>query len=355
MTVGFEYGNTRLRVRRGRLLEREEYGRLSRSTSLERLLGALAATDYGPDVEAALPRFRGLRVLDESLRSNLARSVRELRGFYPPDSPELDLLLERFDVRNLRTIIRAQARLLVGDQITPLLIPAGVLTDAQLAELAVQPGIRATIDLMVAWGVPSRATARRVLHRWPEYEETGAAAVLEGALNDVFARRIARLADRGGPAVQLVGWEIDATNLLTALRLREAEQDGEPRSRLGGVADYLPPMFITAGALSAVEVAPDAARVVSIVTGLTGILPAWRTAFADWQQHGSLVDLAEDLDGAISRWAIRLFSSGDPLGLAVPVGYLRAKETEIRNLRLVGRGIINGLLPSEIDEQLVVL
>ncbi len=355
MTAGLDYGNTRLRARKGLLLGPDDYSRMTRSETLERVVGVLADTDYGPDLATALPRYSGLRILDEALRSNLARNLRAMRSFYDSDLTQLDLLLDRFDLQNLRTILRAQARLLGREQITPFLTPAGLLSDSQLTELASQPGPRATIDLMVAWGIPSRPTARRLLHLWPQYEVAGEPAVLEDALNQAYAEHVGEaLTEEPDECLTLIRAEIDAINLLTALRMLQARLDGEPETGVPGVTSFLASGTVSPTTLLAIEWADDPDEVTAILAGLAGLPVGWRPAVAAWVGHGNLVTLSHDLDRALTHWALALFHTADPLSLAVPVAYVKAKENEARNVRLIGRGIVNRLLPVDIEQQLVI-
>jgi len=57
--TGYEYGNTRLRAMRARLLTRADFAGMVATGSLDRMLAMLADTAYGPDVEAALVPSRG--------------------------------------------------------------------------------------------------------------------------------------------------------------------------------------------------------------------------------------------------------------------------------------------------------
>ena len=76
---------------------------------------------------------------------------------------------------------------------------------------------------------------------------------------------------------------------------------------------------------------------------------------SEWADHDDLVALTEELQIASTRRAVRLFSRGDPLGFAVPVAFSRAQEHEVRNLRWIGRGVVHGFDPAEIEARVVVI
>lgn len=361
--TGFDYGNTRLRGRKSRLLTGRDYRDLTRAETLDALLGALADTPYGPDVAVSLPRFRGLRRLDETLRLNIARDFREVRSFYSgPERQGIDLILQRWDLHNLRAILRGQTRLASAEEILPLLVPAGSLDDTDLRELTRQSGVRATLELIRVWGIPSPATARLLLDTLPTYEKTADALVLERAVNRAFASHVNEVlssmkANSGShldPDLEsFMRGEIDLINVQTALRLRDSRLSGEQDLESPEGPHYLPAGYLEQAALDRASHEDDSQRLVADLTSHR-LPPAWGEALQRWTQHNNLFKLSEDLDRASTVNAVGLFSSGDPLGITVAIAYIRAKETEIRNLRLIGRGVAARWDPLLIEDQLVI-
>ena len=195
-TADFVYGNTRLRARKAALLGRSDYEALL-GVDLERLLSALAGTAYRPDVEAVLRRFHGVRRLHEAVRSNLGRSLRELRGFYAGAARELvDLMLSSWDVRNLVTLLRGQAARAPFEDVVPLIVPVGDLDEASAREVARQPEFAAAVELLLAWRLPTPEDARALADAWPEYERSADLAALERAVVSAHGARVAVAAHR---------------------------------------------------------------------------------------------------------------------------------------------------------------
>ncbi len=350
MNGGFDYGNARVRAMRSRMISRDVYRELVTATTIERILGVLGDTDYAPDVETAITRYRGPERYDRALSAHLAGTLRSVQGFYDgPPRRDVELLLLHHDLDNLVTIVRGQAALPGSAETASLLVPAGSLDHAALEELARQPGLRETVELMVAWGVPSRDTARNVLHVWPQYDRTGNIAVLETALAAAYAAHLAESIDpRGGHlSVMLASW-IDTINILTSLRLRASRLDGEPVPAV----EPLPGGRIGAGAISAAITATAADAAATL--GALAPIPGWDAALDAWAEHERIDVLSDDLAAARTRWAVSLFHRGDPLGIDVPLAFIAAKENEVRNLRLVGQGCIHGVAPPDIEARLVV-
>lgn len=352
--TGYEYGNTRLRAMRTRLLTSTDLREMISARSLDRMLAMLADTDYGPDVEASLVRTRGLRRLDDAVRSNLARTLKQMASFYGDDARDkIDLLLHRWDLHNLRALIRLpQAPLEPGD-VAGLLVPAGRLTDTELAELAAQPDVRSRIDLMVAWGIPSSATVIALVRARTHYDLHGDISVFELALDNAFAAELEEvLGDQSTGAASILRSEHDARNLGTALRLRAARVDREPgwSETFGGYVDGgLVPTKVW-------EQIADTDQAEAVADHLTRrrLLPGWETAMREWVSHGELTTLADQLQRTITSTAIGRFVTGDVLDFDIPLAFTFAKEAEVRNLHLVGRGIVHGIPIADVEARLEV-
>ena len=353
---GYDYGNARIRARRSRMLTLNDYSDLLSVETIERLLGALADTVYGSDLQAAMLRFSGLRCLDEAVRSHLARHLRMLETFFDgPERSRLELLLHRWDLRNLRTILRGRVRLEGSEQIVRLLVPAGTIDEAALIELASQPSLRATVELMMAWNLPTAGTAGRMMAAWPEFEATNDPSVFEGTLNRAYADHL-HSSLSGGPRDELariLRLEIDQTNLVTALRLRSARLEAEPGWDVGDPsAHYLSAGRIPVDSLESVRLAEtpgDAARLLQDAP----LLPTWTAAVAEWAVNDDLLRLSASLEAAMAQEAVGLFAKGDPLGIAIPVAFAWAKESEARNLRLIGRGVVHAIPPDVVEQELI--
>lgn len=355
--AGMDYANTRLRAMRSRLLTSADYLRLMSAGSTDALVTALGDTVYASDLEAALARYGGLRRFDEVVRRHLVRVFGAMRRFYEdPERQWIELLVDRWDLLNLRAILRGQARFQRSEEILRLVVPVGRLGSAELTELAVQTSLRTTIDLLVAWQIPSRAAARHLLDAWGEYESTGDVVALEVALSTAFAQRLDEvLGDREQAAAVVLRSEIDETNLLIALRLRAARFGDEiTPDEAGSLAHYLPAGRIPLPGLAQVATQENRTGVVDRLES-TSLLGGWGDALDAWADHDDLVTLADDLYVASTRFAVDLFYRGDPLGFDIPVAYTRAQEHEAHNLHWIARGIVHGLAVDEIERRLVVI
>jgi vacuolar-type H+-ATPase subunit C/Vma6 len=310
---GWDYGNARVRALRSRLLVRDDYRDLLRARDIGALLGALSATPYRPDVEAALARHPDLHRFDEVLRIHVARVLHSLPGWYEGEARQrVERLLARWDWRNLRTILQALAQRIPATEIEPLLIPAGALDRGALGTLARQPGVAPAVDLMRAWGLPTRGLPGRDPL---------------AALDRLWAPYL----------------DADRLNLMTALRLRATLLEDQVEAH----EEYLPTGSLGARLLD--EVARAATR-----DAVQSLLPEpWSRRLADWVRDGDLAALSDSLELDERLAAARGFVRGDPLGPAIPEAFVAATELELRNLRCVARGIEAHRLSAEIERELV--
>lgn len=342
--TGYEYGNARLRAMRARLLGAGELADLHATGSLDRMLGRLADTAFAPDVEAAIPRATGLRRLDTALRSNLSKTLTAMSGFYEGAAGErVAVLLDRWIREDLRTLVRLPDAPGTAD-VHGLLVPVGALDAAALSELAGRTSVRGRVELAVAWRLPSPGAAPLLTRALAGYERTGDRTTLEAAVDAAFAVRLSEVfGDERSRAARLLRAEVDARNLLTALRIRRARELDEP----------VPPgdPFVEGG-----NRATDDWRVLldeqdpARIPGrpAVGVIPGWEAEVAGWVADRDLTRLADGLRRRITTEATAGFAAGDPLGFDIPVAYTFSKEAEIRDLRLVGRAILHGLGPDQV-------
>ncbi len=347
---GFDYGNARLRARRAQLLDGEDLRELYAAGSADRMLGVLRSTPYERDLERALVRRDPLRRIDDTVRHHLVRSLGDVRRFYGGRAAAgIELLLGRWDRRNLVTIVRTMARPTVYRELDPLMVPAGVIGAGPLAELASQPSLRSAVELMMAWDLPTRRTSRRLLAEWPRYEAGNDPLVLEAVLHRAWAESVDdALADWAGSDLEkILRTEIDLLNLLSTLRRRDVEGPGPT----GPEEDVLVGGTLRPRVLDEVRRASDGAQVVAALAGHR--LPeGWSEAIERWSSDDDIAALAGRLERALAALAVGLFRRGDPLGISIPIAFSWAKECEARNIRLVGRALVHRLPLNEVEEEL---
>jgi V/A-type H+-transporting ATPase subunit C len=347
----FDYGNTRLRARKGALLGDADYERLL-GEDIDGVLCALADTLYAPRGDTAVS---GLERLHRAIRSRLAGSLEEMRSFYSGRARiVVDALLSRFDVQNVITVLRARAHpeTSVEDALAAL-VPVGWLVEPLATEILRPHELAGVVDLL-ALRMPDREQAGVLRAAFSEYERTDDLAALERAvLADHAARLAERLAVTGkdGATLRRFGQrEIDERNLVVALRLRDAiasgAQDTAPPAETALPGGAIPP-----ATLATVVPAPTPAAIVAAVGRLAGGI--WQTALERWMATGDLHALQRAFERAAIADATALFVTGDPLTIDIPLAFTTAIGVEARNLRLLGEAAARGIPPEVVRAELI--
>jgi V/A-type H+-transporting ATPase subunit C len=333
----FVYGNTRLRARKAQLLAEATYDALL-DRDIAGVQEALARSAYRHELEAALARAAGKLALQDAVRHHLARVLGEMRSFYRGRAREcIDVLLARFDLHNMLTLLRGQVREQPADLVLAAIVPLGPLGGAAAEEIARRDEVASAVDLLISWRLPDRSTAATLADAWPRFERTQDLAQLEHELVIAHARVVEhQLVRAPEPLRELIARERDATNVLTNLRLRAALR-AEELSERPSTPD--PQRFVPGGRIGeeTLEAALHMPAPPDTVAALAEAAhrPDWRPPLERYPSAGDLPLLQRELEVARVRWALRLFLSGDPLGVDVPIAYTVANENEARNLRLV--------------------
>jgi V/A-type H+-transporting ATPase subunit C len=352
----FDYGNARLRAMKARLLPRRTLEGLTEVGSVPGLITALTNTPYREAVAAALVRLTGMDCLVEALRDDLVATLGKARAFYSEAARALaQLVLLRYDVHNVKTILRGLAGHAPANEIIGSTLPIDELRPADIAELVRVADWRMAIDLLATWRLPVAK---------PLLELRGAQRSRDGHMEPLemdvaldrwyFDTALAGAGDT--PLRAAVILEADLTNILTVLRLIDVpDMAAILRERLG-TADVTR-LFVGPGHVPLAQLA-EAAHQESIPNAidtlaataygatLTGALPAYAAssrlsvfehALAQQQLHHSAGLVASD-----------------PLGIGVLLGYAALKTNEVANLRAIAQGLLLGEKPERIRSELML-
>ncbi len=353
----FDYGNARLRAMKSRLLPRRTLEGLTEAGSVPGLLTALANTPYREAVSAALVRLTGTDCLAEALRNDLVATLGKARAFYSEAAQALaQLALLRYDVHNVKTILRGLAGHVPANEIMGSTLPIGELRPADIVELARVADWRMAIDLLATWQLPVAKpllelhTAQRSRDGHLEPLE------MEVALDRWYFDTV--LAGAGHTSLRTaVILEADITNILTALRLVGVPDVAAIlRERLGAVdmtqllvgPGHIPFELLVEAARQ--ESIPNAINTLAITAygdTLTGALPAYAAL-------ARLSVFERTLAQRQLHHAASLVAS-DPLGIGVLLGYAALKTNEIAHLRAIAQGLLIGEKPERIRSELLLV
>lgn len=327
------YINARMRGMKSRLLDHRTLDNLILQPDLESLIGELEKTPYHDDIVEAKGRYAGMPAIEYALRKNFVRTFRKVLDFAKKEEAEqyVRIFLNRWDVQNIKTILRGKNIHVTSEEILDCLVPAGELDEAALTELVRQQDTKAVIDLLATWRIP---WAQPLTSAFPEFARTGDIAVLECALDHYYyeeAFRATKGPDTNNAMIRhILAVEIDIINMKTVLRMIRDSVDPDEAKKflLDGGQEFNKKRLSALLALPSIGDAL-AEMAASRYQFLSGIPEAAVKA-----QKISVIE--KELERYLVRQGTRAFL-GDPLSVASLIGYFWAKYNEITNIRIISR------------------
>lgn len=350
-TDDYGYSNARIRGMRARLLGRERIERFLRVDDLKAVLQELMHSEYSDDLEEVLIHGRGAAEIDEGLRHNVVRTYNKVRGFLNVEAYDIcNTLLARWDIFNLKTILRGKNLHLSNAEIRGALMPVGALGPSEIDGLLAATDVRDVVNMAVTWGLPHSSALR---HGFAEYQRTGSLVNLELPLDRHFTEWAMEQLSKRGANYKLARWvlgtQIDNLNLVIVFRAaRESLQPDQS-------AEY----FLLGGA----DIDLDKYQRLAIMSDTDEILDELRSTRYGAVLDDAVVRYLETMSLAVFERALedhftrRVLALGtrDPLGVGIPISYLWAKHNEVTNLRIIVKGKSVGLPVDRMRRELILV
>jgi V/A-type H+-transporting ATPase subunit C len=348
-SVDYGYVNARIRGMKSHLLGPELLDSLILKPDTDAIITELEKTPYREELMKASVQHTGLACIEVALRMDIARTFHKVYTLFEEEIEEkyARILLNRWDVHNIKTILRGKNIHEPSSEILGCLIPAGQLDEATLVELVKQPDVRAVIDLLATWGI---IYSLPLTQQFKEYSETRDLAVMEYALDKFYFENALEAIQDGAYddriMREMVGTEIDVTNIRSVLKMirdripvEEAEEFLIPGGAVLDEKRLI--LLIKAGTIK------DAIKQLG-GTPYEFLVQVPEETFK--QEKISVFE--KELERFLIRKGIGGFL-GDPLSIAIAIGYVWAKFTEVTNIRIIARLKMADMSEKTIREELV--
>lgn len=333
MSSDYGYINARVRGMKSKLLDPGFYTAALDGSDFRAFLAQLSQSPYMRELEEAQGRDPGLGAVDRAVARNVYNTARSLLTLSDGRPNELiGLLLIRHDLANAKSIARGKHAQKSGEEIHGSLFPAGDFKPALLEQAAAAPDMAAAAQLLALTGNP---VGRAFLRAARRYQSDSDLFALELALDQAYFKAVSKGLKEAGASAQLLRHfqrEIDATNLRTALKLRGNGVDAS--LFVAGGRDVTRPTF------DALMADTDPAALQTLVGG----------PFAAVAQASGLSQAEAVIRSVLDLSAKRLASG--PLDIGVVVDFLRRKEEEAAQVRLLARGKFYGVPRAQLEKEL---
>jgi V/A-type H+-transporting ATPase subunit C len=344
----YGYLNARVRGMSSHLLGVEVYPSLVESGGLEAFSNRLSEIPlYRRTIEKERASTAVLDVIaaEAAIQAAYVENVSKVRAISDGVPAGLiDLHLSRFDLHNVRTLIRGISGSQISSEIVSGTIPLGSFGQAEIDELVESESVRELISTLVTWGIPF-GEILRITAKGRDLEEN--IAEFEAAIDGVWypwAVESARSIKGGEDLVDVLAGEIDLRNIVNMLKLA--------RQSVG--FDLSAEMVIAGGNLADGQLAELAES--SDLKSALDIVARTRYGVAISGIESASTRQVTGVEGEVERLLMRNFSKlfrKDPLGFSTILGYLWRRHAEYVDLRLIAHGIAFGLPMAGVRSQLV--
>jgi V/A-type H+-transporting ATPase subunit C len=348
VTSGFApyiYVCTRMRVRKAKLIPREEYMRML-NMSLSEITRVIQETQYKQEIDELGTIFSGIDLIEVALSWNLAKEYQKIQEITPGTLKEFTRsYLRRWDIQNILTILRGRMQGEKVGKIKEILVPAGSLD-------------RAVLDRLLTEDSPERIVEALKGHRMypvlskelPGARESGSFSRMENELYKQFFSEIIAEAESGIKGGNLfrdfIRFDIDIKNVKTLFRLR-ADTFEEDATE----------MYIAGGVLSSEDFVN-----LNLIKDQTEFIDQLKVKIRQKPLLTLLDELKTDKTGRdieIKLTRVQLeqmerLSKRHPFSIHPILVYLEKKKYEVFNLRALTRGKESKLSEEKISEYLVV-
>ncbi len=314
MPDNYAYINARIRAMHADLVT-QKLEETMNAASYGEFLRLLSESNLGADLGEATASGAGLPQLDAALSRNFFNTAQKVVGMADGTSGrDIALLFSRYDLLNLKAIVRGKVGSRSAEDIIPSLLPAGSLKPSVLEGLANVPELNGLVGVAGLSSSPLAAAFRKAVAKLAGDNDL---LSFEVALDQAYFETVLTQAS-SGVLKDYMRREVDGANILTALKLKAQ-----------GRSENLDLYFIVGGR----EI--NKTRFNQIATG-SGGLEGLRT-FSAVSDAADLSSAETTVRAILLRNAKRLYTS-DALGIGVVIGFLKEKEREVAVARLIARG-----------------
>ncbi|AKB53590.1 MULTISPECIES: V-type ATP synthase subunit C [Methanosarcina] len=338
-TSNYPYAVTRVRAMKSKLLPKETYPRLL-NMGIDGITRFIQESEYKNDVNELAMKYSGGDLAEHALNRNLALTYDKLVRI---TGGELNYLvvayLKRYDIWNIKTLLRGKIYNASAEDIMESLIAAGEFTYTSMSELAAKATYQEIIEAL------KYSEYYPLLHK---FDGTNL-AYIENELDKMYYTGLfgvigkPRSKDRK-LFLKVVRLEVDVKNLINLFRLKKA-----------GVMqlDEIMPLMIEGG----LELKPEKLATLPYDEFVNELQ---RTQYWDVISGVTSSDMTSltTLESRLTRYYLEsstVLSHVSPISVAPILDYIIHKHNEATNLRIIFRGKETGLSDELIKDQLVVI
>ncbi|MBN2169562.1 MAG: V-type ATPase subunit [Actinobacteria bacterium] len=329
----YGYVNARVRGMRSHLLLKDFFMRLVEAEDLDQIHSLLDGTVYRREVNEAILMNPEKPDYDQAFNINMVNAFRRIHDATGGEARKLvGLILSRYDIQNIKSILRGKKGDALPSEITLLMVPVGNIRMDVLEDLIGKREIRDVISAMSNHGIKYARPLAGALNEYYDSEQD--MAVLELVLDKYYYQSVMDSLQSKDENVEIVRQmfvgEIDMRNISTLVRIRGLRLEDYEVTRF----------YIAGGSLSSGQFLY--LHSLGDIAGMVKEYPdrRYRKVLEKALEEYQELDVVA-FDRLLEHEQVERgmgVSNLNVLGIGVIVGYIWAKQNEIINLRIVIKG-----------------
>lgn len=340
----YPYTYVRTAVMKSLLFRKEDYHKMLKM-SFSEIAKFLQDSHYKNEINSLATAYSGADLLELALNRNLAESFKKLIRISPY---ELGLLIKEYakrkDAEDIKTILRGKFTNSDEKQIINSITAAGTLSYDFLISLLKKESIE---EILKNNKMVDFAFLRDGLR---ELNEKNSLLGIENAFDKYYYAHLIEfskiLPKEGALFRNFLQKEVEILNILILLRLKKAKLGKEI------IKEYIVPGSKLSESKIMALASFDDLEELSRVLEKTEYKDIIAKGIEEFKKNGSLITLETELYKHLLKQSILLLHQ-NPLTIDVILGYMFAKDIEIRNLKIIVKGKQLGLSEQFIESQLV--
>jgi len=334
--VGFSpYTYARVAVMKSFLFKKEDYDRVLKMGPNE-LLRFLQDSHYKQEIDEYHVGAHGVKMIDQALQANLMRNFRKL--YQISDAGMQKVLANyfwKYDVQNIKTIIRGKYAHLPSSEIEPLLFDSVNFSKEFLQELLKKNTMEEVVKSL-------SFLKKKAFHHDQLFEVENA---LDQHSIQTMLQFAARLRGQGKVVKSFLQQEADLANIRTLLRMKSS---GIADSRSGSSEKGLLEKYLVHPSSLVKKLAAK-----KTVEEIVRELRKHKYTLLAGDEKDLLERLEIDIDVALLRKSSLLVHQ-HVLSANYILGYLFAKEIEVKNLLTLIKGKKLEIRPEYLEQLLII-
>ncbi len=339
------YVSTRMRVRKSKLIPKEEYLRML-NMGLPEFTRVVEEMEYKREIDELSSSFSGVDLIENAVSWNLAKEDQRVISLAPGEMKEFTRdYLHKWDIQNILTILRGKQLGFSDGKIKAVLVPAGALDAAALDRLLSEASIERIVETL-----PVKAIAEIISEKLTVALEKKSFSEIENDLYKYYYETLLRAAHSGikggAPFLRYIRFEIDIRNIINLFRIRaQGAKDSDVHEIWIEGATFKPDELerFTSAALE--EVVDSLKKKVKA--------PVLLEALEELREHKPIYAIESALTAA-QLGQMDKMSKRTPFSISPLLVYLEWKKYEVSNLRALARGKQAGIDAETLEKYLVM-